>query len=177
MCILLFVKPYQAAITKWCWGKTPFMHLQSTICLNSPRICQAKTLTLFHIKYSLLNLIISQFWPPKRRVYFSTSQPVAVRLAKCIDRFVRGQVIVAWVWSALIASGLLQDQFVWLSLEARAWDSAWGREVSWREIWSPCDVWSASSSCGLACWRVSVFCSVYFCLPQPWRSIMRPVCI
>lgn len=44
------------------------------------------------------------------------SQLATVRFAERIDRFVKGQVIVG-EWCALIASGLLQDQFVWLSLE------------------------------------------------------------
>lgn len=46
------------------------------------------------------------------------SQPAPVRFAESIDRFVKGQVIVG-EWCALIASGLLQDQFVCLSLEGR----------------------------------------------------------
>lgn len=51
------------------------------------------------------------------------SQPATVRSTEHIDRFVKGQVIVG-EWCALIASGLLQDQFVWLSLEG------WGSELS-----------------------------------------------
>ncbi len=53
-----------------------------------------------------------------RRVYLSMSLLATVRFAEHIDRFVKGQVIVG-EWCALIASGLVQDQFVWLSLKGQ----------------------------------------------------------
>lgn len=54
--------------------------------------------------------------PPNQTVYFNVTQLAPVKLNEHIDRVVKGQVIVL-EWCVLIASGLLQDQFVFLSLE------------------------------------------------------------
>jgi len=71
------------------------------------------------------------------------SRLVTVRLAAHIDRSVKGHVIVGEC-GAVIASGLLQNQFVWLSLGAGAQNPEWGNVIS------PGDASSAStlSVCG-----------------------------
>lgn len=127
---------------------------------------------------TFLFLIIPEIYPPNQRVYFSMSQLATVRFAEHIDRFVKGQVIVG-EWCALIASGLLQDQFVWLSLEGRGSELrsvGQGRSLTGNAI----SLWRVKGLlplclCEFACWWVSVFSSVCYWAPQHWRSIMRPL--
>lgn len=127
---------------------------------------------------TFLFLIIPEIYPPNQRVYFSMSQLATVRFAEHIDRFVKGQVIVG-EWCALIASGLLQDQFVWLSLEGQGSEFrsvGQGRSLTRNVI----SLWRVECLlplclCKFACWWVSVFSCVCYWAPHDWRSIMKPL--
>lgn len=76
---------------------TPHLHLQYQDALGLRTFQAERTDCLFRSNIFLSNLSPScyfEIYPPNQTVYFSMSQLATVRFTECIDRFVKGQIIV-----------------------------------------------------------------------------------